>query len=109
MSQRIDIPGGGAVLTEGGQSATVRTRADGARVVDIDGGGKVVFMSVAKAPPAPPAPPVRRRDPGVLTAREKRLIDKTLTTVASKLKQLSARVRELELENDRLRAAVGEP
>jgi hypothetical protein len=53
MGKLIDVPGGGGVVVADGESATVSTRADGSRVVDLPGGGRVTFVSVAQNKTAP--------------------------------------------------------
>jgi hypothetical protein len=118
MSQRIDVPGGGGVVVPAGTAAKVSTRADGARVIDIDGGGRVTFLSIAKAPAAP-VPASGRARGGVLKrvlatlspAEQEELGAAVMKLVAPKVRGYVATIKaqraEIELLKARL-AAAGE-
>lgn len=120
--KRVTVPGGGAVDVPDGVEATVHQRADGAQVVDVPGGGRIVFGATKVKAPASghrTSEPKDATPKGVL----KRVL-KTLTpterdalaqffieAAAPHMKRLKDRARELESENallkSRLAAAVG--
>jgi hypothetical protein len=115
--KRVTVPGGGAVDVPDGVEATVHQRADGAQVVDVPGGGRIVFaVPKAKAP----ASGCRTSQPKDVTPKGvlKRVL-RTLTPVerdalaqvfvdaaAPYMKRLKERVRELESENALLKSRL---
>ena len=110
---------GGAVIVDDGSSATVSTKADGSRVVNLENGARVTFMSVPKAPAAAPtgkpattSSAVFKRVMASLSAPEQELLgEAVMKLIAPKVRGYLATIKEqrAEIELLKSRLAAGAP
>ena len=107
--KHVSVQGGGGVQIADGESATVSTRADGSRVVNLANGGRVTFLSVnkASAPASGYQPKPKDLSPKAVLARvikplseaeRKALCQVFLDAGEPVIKRLKDRQRELEAE-----------